>query len=146
MQYLIIVFVSGLMFLSVWQYINFQHRWTTYRLHISFELFYTLLIIYASVIIGFGIIYFILSMDREMLLDPNESGLVSVPDLMLRSMYFSGVTMLTIGYGDIVPVGIGRLIAIVQALVGYLLPTTFVLKLVQLNIDREVGRHTKPKE
>ncbi|GAB3042461.1 hypothetical protein GCM10027286_00800 [Virgibacillus ainsalahensis] len=49
----------------------------------------------------------------------------------IHSMYFSGVTLLTIGYGDITPIGIGRLIALIQALIGYILPTAFVLRLVQ---------------
>jgi potassium channel LctB len=42
-------------------------------------------------------------------------------------IYFSAVTLLSVGYGDLVPVGIGRFIAIVQALFGYLLPAAFVV-------------------
>ena len=49
---------------------------------------------------------------------------------LIHSFYFSGVTILTIGYGDIVPIGIGRLVALIQALIGYVLPTAFVLRLV----------------
>ena len=37
------------------------------------------------------------------------------------SVYFSYVTMTTVGYGDIRPVGIGRLIAAIQALIGVIL-------------------------
>src|ERR1017187_3759128 len=37
---------------------------------------------------------------------------------LLGALYFSFVTQLTVGYGDIVPIGIGRLLAVAQAVVG----------------------------
>ncbi|MDY0395815.1 potassium channel family protein [Virgibacillus halophilus] len=40
---------------------------------------------------------------------------------------------MTIGYGDITPVGIGRLVALIEALVGYVLPAAFVMRIVQNN-------------
>ncbi|WP_461176468.1 potassium channel family protein [Virgibacillus ainsalahensis] len=97
----------------------------------SFELFYVLLIIYCIVIIGFGLIYFILSFHGIILVENGELRQVSALGTAIHSMYFSGVTLLTIGYGDITPIGIGRLIALIQALIGYILPTAFVLRLVQ---------------
>lgn len=42
-------------------------------------------------------------------------------------IYFSSSTILSVGYGDIVPVGLGRWIATFEALIGYLLPIAFVL-------------------
>src|SRR5690625_5039239 len=96
----------------------------------SSEIFYTLLIIYSIVIIGFGLIYFILSFQRIMLVEFGDIRQVGVLGSLIHSMYFSGVTLLTIGYGDITPIGIGRLIALVEALIGYILPTAFVLRLV----------------
>ncbi|WP_010529690.1 potassium channel family protein [Lentibacillus jeotgali] len=101
----------------------------------SGELFYTLLIIYLIVILGFGLIYFVLSMNHILLVEDGELREVNVVGSLIHSFYFSGVTLLTIGYGDITPIGIGRLIALVQALIGYVLPTAFVLKLVQNNQD-----------
>jgi potassium channel LctB len=44
------------------------------------------------------------------------------------SMYFSATTVLTVGYGDITPVGIGKWIAMLEALIGYLLPAAFVVR------------------
>ncbi|WP_077324575.1 potassium channel family protein [Virgibacillus siamensis] len=99
----------------------------------SAEIFYTLLIVYFTVIIGFGLIYFILSINRILLVENGELRDVSIIGSLIHSLYFSGVTLLTIGYGDITPIGIGRLIALIQALVGYILPTAFVLRLVQSN-------------
>ncbi|HLR75992.1 MAG TPA: ion channel [Virgibacillus sp.] len=97
----------------------------------STEIFYALLIIYSIVIVGFGLIYFILSFQGMILVEHGELKHVSVIGSLIHSMYFSGVTLLTIGYGDIVPIGIGRFIALCEALIGYILPTAFVLRLVQ---------------
>ena len=102
----------------------------------SVELFYILLIIYSIVIIGFGLIYFILSFQGIVLVEDGELRQVSILGSIIHSFYFSGVTLLTIGYGDITPIGIGRLIALVQALIGYVLPTAFVLKLVQSSQEK----------
>ncbi|MFC2949604.1 potassium channel family protein [Virgibacillus sediminis] len=97
----------------------------------SAEVFYTFLIIYISVMIGFGLIYFTLSFQGIILVENGELRQPSVIGSLSHSMYFSGVTLLTIGYGDITPIGIGRLIALIQALIGYIIPAAFVLKLVQ---------------
>ncbi|GAA0442708.1 potassium channel family protein [Virgibacillus sp. AGTR] len=97
----------------------------------SLELFYALLIIYCIVIVGFAVIYFLLSMEGIILVENGELRQVNALGSMIHSLYFSGVTILTIGYGDITPIGIGRFIALIEALVGYILPTAFVLRLVQ---------------
>ncbi|MFD2759603.1 potassium channel family protein [Lentibacillus juripiscarius] len=107
----------------------------------SAEIFYTLLVIYLIVIIGFALVYFILSMNHILLVENGELREVSVFGSLVHSIYFSGVTVLTIGYGDITPIGIGRLIALIQALIGYVLPAAFVLKLVQSN-HKDRDRHT----
>src|SRR5699024_8146874 len=67
----------------------------------SAELFYTVLIIYLIVIFGFGLIYFVLSMNHVLLVEHGELREVSVIGSLIHSFYFSGVTLLTIGYGDI---------------------------------------------
>ncbi|TGB00681.1 potassium channel family protein [Halobacillus salinus] len=95
----------------------------------SHHLFISILMLYTIVLIGFGIIYFILVEEgvpvyRE---DLNGESLSWVHE-MARSLYFSGVTLFTVGYGDMIPVGIGRWIAIVEAMVGYSLPAALVAK------------------
>ncbi|MBP1948100.1 potassium channel family protein [Virgibacillus litoralis] len=109
--------------------INIQMRESRF----SAEIFYTLLVIYLIVILGFGLIYFILSINNILLVENGELRKVSVIGSISHSLYFSGVTLLTIGYGDITPIGLGRFIALVQAIIGYILPTAFVLRLVQSN-------------
>lgn len=100
------------------------------------EMFSSLLITYTIVIIGFGLIYFILSFEGIYLVEGGELRQVNPVGSMIHSFYFSGVTMLTIGYGDITPVGIGRLIALIEALIGYVLPTAFVIQIVTNHQDR----------
>ncbi|MFD2628856.1 potassium channel family protein [Oceanobacillus kapialis] len=97
----------------------------------STELFYGLIIIYIMVMVGFGLIYFMLSLEGIILVEDGVPREVGVSGSLIHSMYFSGVTLLTIGYGDITPIGIGRFIALVEALIGYILPAAFVMRLVQ---------------
>lgn len=132
LAWLLIIAVTFVMGRSL---IDFIHvgKMQTYirRSGFSLEFFYMLLIIYAVVIVGFGLIYFVLSMQDIVLVENGELRQVSILDALGQAVYFSGVTMLTIGYGDITPVGIGKIIALMQALIGYILPTAFVLRLVQ---------------
>lgn len=131
--YFFMVVIAVIMFHSLVSYVRFkvnEIRLNKGKRHISFEVFYTLIVIYCTAIIGFGLIYFILSFEMTMFIDTTSSG-KSILHYLYKSIYFSGVTMLTIGYGDITPINIGRFIALIQALVGYILPTAFVLKVVQ---------------
>ncbi|WLR42693.1 potassium channel family protein [Bacillus carboniphilus] len=82
--------------------------------------------IYLSLVLFFGIVYAILNENGFPIL--MEQGLLLKGDFVERlktAIYFSAVTLFSVGYGDITPVGIGRLLAVVQALIGYLLPTIF---------------------
>lgn len=136
-----IVIIFTVMIKSVQQFLNENEGDDDrQRTAISLEVLYTLLTIYLIFIIGFGLIYFVLSYTQEILIvnEVRTAQLNSKLTHLFMSFYFSGVTLLTIGYGDIIPVGIGRFIAIIQALIGYILPTTFVLKLVQLKHHRKV--------
>ena len=100
-------------------------------LFISKETLILLLLVYATLVVSFGLIYSILHMNGFPILI--ESGKVisaEFPSVVLSSIYFSAVTMLTVGYGDITPIGIGRAIASFQALIGYIMPAAFVVRIV----------------
>jgi potassium channel LctB len=88
-----------------------------------------LFIVYGTIISGFGLIYALLSLMGypviKMELDQND-----FISFIEACIYFSSTTVLSVGYGDIVPVGAGRWIAALQALIGYLLPIAFVLSSV----------------
>jgi len=134
------VIILGLTLTSVIQFIIFNEhvkQEKIFRQSISFHIFYTLIIIYCIVIIGFGMIYFILSFQQVTIIDGQDQDSPSLLNHLFTCFYFSGVTILTIGYGDVTPVGIARFIAVIQALIGFILPTSFVLKLVYLNFEQK---------
>ena len=57
------------------------------------------------------------------------------------TLYFSFVTLTTLGYGDIAPATlVGRLIAGAEALTGQLFLTIFVARLIGLHLTRGDGR------
>lgn len=92
--------------------------------------------IYATVMIGFGLIYIILEMQGYPVLDDGENRIEA--DFISRlqtSLYFSAVTLFSVGYGEIAPIGIGRFIAVSEALIGYTIPAAFVARTV-LDIEK----------
>jgi len=106
----------------------------------SIEVFYSLLILYCIIIIGFGLIYFIISFQTRTLIEYSQMDTVNIFGSLVHSLYFSGVTLLTIGYGDVTPVGVARLIAVVEALIGYILPAAFVLRIIRSGKKEEPHR------
>jgi len=53
----------------------------------------------------------------------------------LTACYFSGVTMMTVGYGDIVPLGTARFLAVLQSTLGITVWSLYVVALVRKYID-----------
>ncbi|MFB6469598.1 ion channel [Cytobacillus sp. Hz8] len=118
---------------------NIKGKW------VSFENFLFLTFIYATVMIGFGLIYIILDINgspvlmegsrhiEELLGQPIaiEKDIVKeFIDKLETGLYFSAITLFSVGYGDIAPVGIGRIIAVIEALIGYTIPAAFVARAV----------------
>jgi hypothetical protein len=48
-----------------------------------------------------------------------------------EAFYYSGITFTTVGYGDISPVGIARVVAIIEGLIGILLSSAFLASLIR---------------
>ncbi|MRG87548.1 potassium channel family protein [Salinibacillus xinjiangensis] len=97
----------------------------------SFDQFYILVIIYLTVMIGFGLFYFLLSQKGIPLLNEGYLQGTSQLDRLGHAIYFSGVTLMTIGYGDITPIGIGKFIALLEAMLGYVLPAAFFVRVLR---------------
>ncbi|WP_077624365.1 ion channel [Sediminibacillus massiliensis] len=108
---------------------SFLHYKTYQRSYFSFEIFYTLIVVYLAVMVGFSMLYFVLSFNGIVLIEGDSFQRVNVLESLAHALYFSGVTLLTVGYGDITPVGIGRVLALTEALIGYILPAAFFIKL-----------------
>ena len=108
--------------------------------YISWQSFIYLLMVFTTIVIGFSLIYVILI--RAELMTRFDNGVEINKDLQttfFTSFYFSGVTLFSIGYGDVTPSGIGRMIAVIQGLIGYTIPAAFVVRTV-IDIRRERER------
>ncbi|MCD7036358.1 potassium channel family protein [Metabacillus sp. GX 13764] len=99
--------------------------------HKTMTAFFLFSVIYLTLIVLFSAIYLILELTgtgnlKEHYL-PHQS--LSMFDLIGKCLYFSLVTNLSVGFGDITPFGIARLFASMQAFIGYLLPVALVIHL-----------------
>ncbi len=90
---------------------------------------FLLFLVYLTMIIAFGSMYLsLIILDIPVL----QEGQMDLADMTLTPLtrvqsvlYFSAVTLLSVGYGDLTPIGVGRWIAIFEALIGYLMPAAF---------------------
>ncbi|SDM72441.1 potassium channel family protein [Sediminibacillus halophilus] len=105
------------------------------RSYFSLEIFYTLIVLYLAVMLGFALLYFILSFNGVVLIEGDSLSKVAPLEALAHALYFSGVTLMTVGYGDIIPIGIGRVLALTEALIGYVLPAAFFLKVWQTSLE-----------
>jgi potassium channel LctB len=98
---------------------------------VSIEDFIYLSFVYITILIGFGLIYILLeTKGYEILIEQYPTSSDGFLERLGTYIYFSGITLFSVGYGDIAPVGIGRIIAIIEALIGYAIPTAFVAQAV----------------
>ncbi|MDZ5474538.1 potassium channel family protein [Bacillus sp. 31A1R] len=104
---------------------------------VSFENFLILAFIYITVMVGFGMIYVLLELQGFEVLNPGNLGSNNgYIEKLNTGMYFSAITLFSVGYGDLSPIGIGRMIAVVEALIGYTIPAAFVARVV-FDMDRK---------
>lgn len=96
---------------------------------ISINNYILLFLIYGTVLIGFSAVYFVLERGPHPILIEHSIPIEGTNyNIMGLCLYFSAITLLSVGYGDIVPVGIGRWVAMIEALIGYTMPAAFVLQ------------------
>ncbi|MRX72490.1 two pore domain potassium channel family protein [Bacillus lacus] len=103
----------------------------------SFLLFGT---IYLVLIVLFAVIYTAIDMSGAGTIKEHylEETNLSLPALLLRSLYFSLITIFAVGFGDITPFGLSRLFASIQAFIGFLMPIAIVIHLFP-NEERREG-------
>src|SRR5690606_34847421 len=96
---ILIGFTILLMLLNLYYFFtNQQHK----ESYIHTSLFTKLFLIMTVVTFGFALIYFLLAFNMDVLRFNDESGRKVGEDIW-DYLYISGVTMLSIGYGDVVP-------------------------------------------
>ncbi|MET3683100.1 potassium channel LctB [Alkalibacillus flavidus] len=121
-----LVVVMGVVSTSLYTFTRYYHDM---RGSFSRELFTAFVALYVILMLGFALVYFILAEMGYGLLQGELLQIGNALERFYHAIYFSGVTLMTIGYGDITPVGIGRAIALVEAFIGFLLPAAFLYKL-----------------
>ena len=99
--------------------------------NISIENFLYLSFIYFTVMCGFGLIYVLLDSHQIPVLEVGtfKDGM-SFLERLETTIYFSAITLFSVGFGDIAPIGVGRIIAVFEALIGYTIPAAFVYRAV----------------
>ncbi|MBM7662560.1 potassium channel LctB [Bacillus mesophilus] len=124
-----LLFLSVIMF-SLYKsfsqiFLRQEHR----KNYISFENLAFLFLVYVNVLIGFSLVYTIFEMKGIPVLVEGGSILTGgFLEILSSSLYFSAITLLSVGYGDITPIGIGRWFAVLEALIGYIIPAAFVVR------------------
>lgn len=115
-------------------YTSIRSLWDTSQTKSQFfslENLITLFFIYVTVLIGFGIIYTMLEMKGYAILIEGGNELSGgFVDRLETSLYFSAITLLSVGYGDVTPIGLGRWVAVLEALLGYTIPAAIVVRTV----------------
>ena len=80
-------------------------------------------------LLSFGVIYYLLNMYNTVLVaSPGTQASLSILD----SIYFSFITATSTGYGDIIPLGIARILALVEVTMSLLLFGVLVSKIVSV--------------
>lgn len=120
------LFIAAIIFILLNLVYFFTNK--TYRKsYFSTALFLNLFFVLTGVLIGFTFIYYLLSLNGTILVTSLSSG-DSVNPSFWDLLYFSGETLLSVGYGDMLPVGMARFFALIESAIGVLLPTAYFLK------------------
>ena len=87
--------------------------------------------LYTTILVGFALIYLLFELQNyAVILDLGNRLDGNFSEQLKTAFYFSAMTMFSVGYGDISPIGVGRIIATIQAFIGYTLPAAFVIRTV----------------
>jgi len=103
-----------------------EKKQTTYKLLVF-------LLLYINIWLSFTMIYFIFDVTNiGPIVDhyASESHQAQGIDRFTTSLYLSSITMLSVGYGDVTPFGLSRAAAMLQGLIGYLLPAVIVIQFI----------------
>nr|WP_158736476.1 ion channel [Alteribacillus sp. YIM 98480] len=92
-------------------------------------LFYKLFFVLLSITFGFAVLYYVISLETVVLKVNDPTG-EPADHSFLNLVYYSGVTILSVGYGDLVPVGSARFFSLIEAAIGLLLPAAYFMKAI----------------
>ena len=93
----------------------------------------TLFLLYLNIVLTFSVLYLYLDYSQLGPIIDHYSSQVhqsSWIDRITRSFYFSAITLMSVGYGDVTPFGWSKVVAIIEALIGYILPPALVVRYI----------------
>ncbi|WP_044022553.1 ion channel [Bacillus sp. SG-1] len=126
MVYILIAAIALCMTLSL-RTLFFPSKWR--EKHLSIRNFLLLGMSYLVLMLGFGLVYVLLEVEGiDLLVEGGDVIQGDFLDHLFTCLYFSGVTLFSVGYGDVTPIGIGRGIALFESWLGYTIPAAFVIK------------------
>jgi potassium channel LctB len=103
--------------------------------YFSTKMFYKLFFVLMGVTVAFSVLYYGLGMNGTVLRYSVPDG-KPVPHDFSHYLYFSGVTILSVGYGDFLPVGSLRFFALIEAAIGLLLPSAYFMRMLNSKGDK----------
>ncbi|HEY4552778.1 MAG TPA: potassium channel family protein [Bacillaceae bacterium] len=96
---------------------------------VSFENFVFLGFTYAVIMLGFSLLFLLFEIKGyHVIMDSGEFMPQNLFGRLGTCLYLSAITLFSVGYGDVVPVGPGRVLVIIEALIGYTIPAAFVVR------------------
>lgn len=95
--------------------------------------FIYLVFLYTNVVVTFAFLYVLLDVlhlgkivDHYSTMEHQSHWL----DKITTAFYLSIITLFSVGYGDVTPFGLSRAVAIVEAMLGYILPAVIVIQFI----------------
>ncbi len=120
---------------------NKHFRYSYFSTALFLKLFFVLL----GVTLAFAVLYYALSFDHVVLRVSSPTG-KPVGHAFLDYLYFSGVTILSVGYGDFLPMAHIRFFALLEAGIGLLLPTAYFMKMLESKTRNNNQDNSKTEE
>ena len=93
----------------------------------------SLFVLYLNTVLSFSLIYLWLDYSQLGPIVDHYSSHIhqsSWIDRLTRSFYFSAITLMSVGYGDLTPFGWSKAVAVIEALIGFTLPPALVVRYI----------------
>lgn len=98
-----------------------------------------LLLMWVFTVLAFGVLYYALAIRFPDHAPRLPEGLTPL-ELFLDCIYFSVITAMTVGYGDIVPMGASKLLAALEAFLAYFVMTMLISKMLSGRQEAALAR------
>lgn len=104
----------------------------THNFALQWPLYLYIFTVMISLTLIFAVIYYIMSFSSPILIDSNQ-GSVMKDHNFAEMIYYSGVTLLSIEYGDLNPIGPIRYVSLFEGFLGIVMPTVIFISEITNN-------------